>query len=133
MLLSKKTQTASSSDFPPVPQFIAKKKLVILPFENFSGQLEYDFILQMIPNEIYRFLQFANSYPFDIETALLKNEKEFFEHFGTKNPTAKQRKLYLETAKEMLSFKITEKEEEQFPNLPQFFNLEVIPPPRNNS
>lgn len=128
MLLSKKTQTASSSDFPPVPQFIAKKKLVILPFENFSGQLEYDFILQMIPNEIYRFLQFANSYPFDIETALLKNEKEFFEHFGTKNPTAKQRKLYLETAKEMLSFKITEKEEEQFPNLPQFFNLEVIPP-----
>ena len=101
---------------------------MILPFENFSGKIEYDFAAQMIPGELHRFLRFVNTYPFSLETALLANEPAFFEYFGVSAPDARQRKLYLQEALEMLAFKEESDPAKQFKGWPEFFTLKVLPP-----
>jgi hypothetical protein len=95
-VLAKKTKTDTSKSPVPVPEIEKVKTILILPFENLSGKVEYDLVAESLPSLLYMYLKFLNSYPFSYEMATLKNGDKFFGFFGLKNPTAKQRKFYIE-------------------------------------
>ncbi|HCL55742.1 MAG TPA: hypothetical protein DHW82_01865, partial [Spirochaetia bacterium] len=100
-ILKKKAELETLGDYPPLPEFLLKKKLVILPFENLSGKAEYDFVLKSLPSLIYSYFRFIKTYPFQMEIAELKNEQAFFDYFGEKSPTPEQRKIYINASLEM--------------------------------
>lgn len=94
--MAKKEQKVEDKDKVPAPELILDKKLVILPFQNLSGKVEYDFIAESFPSLLFSYLKFANSFPFYAESAKLKNSSKFFGYFGKdKNLNTEERAFYI--------------------------------------
>ena len=132
-LLAKKEIATSLQKYPPLPELIGERKLIILPFENLSLLGRYDLYTKAIPSVLYSFLRFVDTYPYDLELVTLKNAKAFYEGFGAlfslDDPSPSFKAALI---RQSLKTNGTKKDfDAKKYALPDFFALEPLSPNRN--